>query len=281
MRTPDPEPLTGGVREHGFTLIEVLVALLLMAVIGQGLVAFFTTSSRLRTIADIRLETHQAVATTMDTLARDVRLAGICFPSNGQFVSLAGVDNGTQDQVTIRLGDTANQSCVQTALAPGADAAIGGSTLTLASAQGFAVGSVGYVTNGSAGDFFKVTSVSGTLVATDATWSRAYPAASSGVYAMQEHIYRVNTTIDPRGPVLTSQRDRASEEIFADGITALNVQYRKTDNSVVDLPANDAEWRLVKEVLLSVTARSLVPLPGGGFHQETASFAIKPRNLQP
>ena len=70
---------------------------------------------------------------------------------------------------------------------------------------------------------------------------------------MQEHIYRVNTTIDSRGPVLTSQRDRGAEEVFADGITALNVQYRRSTTRrapPADLPANDAEWRLVKEVLL-------------------------------
>ena len=270
-----------GAREGGFTLIEILVAVLLLGLISAGLVSFFTTSSRTRTIADIRLETHQAVAATMDSLARDIRLAGICFPTNGQFVSLGGVDNGTQDQITIRLGNTTNQSCMQTTLTAGADASAGGSTLNLASAQGFTVNTAGYITNGSNGDFFKITAISGTVITTDATWSRAYPAASSAVYAMQERIYKVNTVIDFRGPVLTSQRDRGSEEVFADGITALNVQYRKIDNSVVDLPANDAEWRLVKEVLLSVTARSLIRLPGGGFHQETASLTVKPRNLQP
>jgi hypothetical protein len=143
------------------------------------------------------------------------------------------------------------------------------------------VGTTGYVTNGSNGDFFKITSMAGTAVTTDATWSRPYPAASSSVYAMQEHVYRVNATVDPRGPVLTTQRDRGAEEVFADGITALDVQYRKIDDSVVDLPASDAEWRLVKEVVLWVAGRSLTPLPGGGFHQETASFTVKPRNLQP
>ena len=281
MPTPGPESSTERAREHGFTLIEILVAILLLAVVSQGFVSFFTTSSRMRTIADVRLETHQAVTATMDTLARDVRLAGICFPSNGQFVSLGGANNGAQDQITIRLGNTTNQSCVQSALAAGADAAAGGNTLTLDSAQGFTVGTTGYVTNGSNGDFFKITSVAGTVITTDATWSRLYPAASSSVYAMQEHVYRVNTAIDPRGPVLTSQRDRGTEEVFADGITGLNVQYRKIDNSVVDLPASDAEWRLVNAVLLSVTAQSLTTLPGGGFHQETASFTVKPRNLQP
>lgn len=270
-----------GAREDGFTFIEMLVALLLMASISAGLVSFFTTSSRTRTIADIRLETHHAVSATMDTLARDIRLAGTCFPPNGQFVSLGGVNNGTQDLITIRLGNTTNQTCIESTLAAGADARSGDNTLNLASAQGFTVNTAGYVTNGSNGDFFKITAVAGTVITTDATWSRVYPAASSAVYAMQEHVYKVNTTIDPRGPVLTSQRDRGSEEVFADGITALNVRYRKIDNSVVDLPANDAEWRLVKEVLLSVTARSLIPLPGGSFHQETASLTVKPRNLQP
>jgi hypothetical protein len=215
----------------------------------------------------------------MDSLARDVRLAGSCFPSNGQFVSLAGVDNGTEDTITIRLGDTSNQSCIQTAL--DTDAAQGGNTLSLTSTQGFTVNSVGYVTNGSAGDFFTVTGIAGPVLTTDGTWSRAYPAASSSVYAMQEHVYRVNTVIDSRGPVLSTQRNRAAEEVFADGITSLNVRYRKTDDTIVDLPASDAEWRLVKEVLLSVGARSLTRLPGGSFHQETASFTVKPRNLQP
>jgi prepilin-type N-terminal cleavage/methylation domain-containing protein len=279
MQTLAPEASAAGARERGFTLIEILVTLVLMGLISQGLVSFFMTSSKLRSIADIRLETHQAVAATMDSLARDVRLAGSCFPSNGQFVSLAGVDNGTQDTITIRLGNTSNQSCVQTAL--NADAAAGGNTLSLTSTQGFAVNSVGYVTNGSAGDFFTVTAVAGAVLTTDGTWSQAYPAASSSVYAMQEHIYRVNATIDSRGPVITSQRNRGTEEIFADGITALNVRYRKTDDSIVDLPGSDAEWRLVKEVLLSVSARSLTPLPGGSFHQETAAFTVKPRNLQP
>ncbi len=257
------------------------MAILLLGLVSQGLVSFFTTGSRIRTIADVRLETHHAVAATMDSLARDIRLAGICFPSNGQFVSLGGVDSGTRDQITIRLGNTTNQSCVETSLAAGADAPAGGGTLNLASAQGFAVGGAGYVTDGSNGDFFTITSIAGTLVNTDAKWARLYRAASSSVYAMQEHIYRVNATIDSRGPVLTSQRDRGAEEIFADGVTELNVRYRKIDDSLVDLPANDAEWRLVKEVLLSVTARSLAPLPGGGFHRETASLTVKPRNLQP
>ena len=175
MPIPGPRSSTDSAREHGFTLIEILVALLLLGLVSQGLVSFFTTSSRIRTIADLRLETHQAVTATMDSLARDIRLAGICFPSNGQFVSLGGVDNGTHDEITIRFGNTTNQSCVQTALAAGADAAAGGNTLNLASAQGFAVGTAGYVTNGSNGDFFKMTSVAGTVITTDATWSRNVP----------------------------------------------------------------------------------------------------------
>ena len=106
MRTRERSSLLVHARQHGFTLIEILVTLVIMAMISQGLVSFFMTSSRLRAIADIRLETHQAVSASMDSLARDIRLAGVCFPSNGQFVSLAGIDNGTQDTITIRHGNT-------------------------------------------------------------------------------------------------------------------------------------------------------------------------------
>jgi prepilin-type N-terminal cleavage/methylation domain-containing protein len=133
MPTLVPKPSSDVAEGRGFTLIEILVAILLLALVSQGLVSFFTSSSRVRAIADVRLETHQAVAATMDALARDIRLAGICFPSNGQFVSLGGVNNGTRDEITIRLGNTTNQACVQTTLAAGADAAAGENTLTLAS----------------------------------------------------------------------------------------------------------------------------------------------------
>ncbi len=285
MRTPGTEPSRSSRSERGFTLIELLVALGVMGLIGLAFVSFFTASSRARAIADTRIETHQAVVATMDAMARDLRLAGgICFPSNGEFISLAGANNGAQDRVTIRFANTVNQLCVPPTTLVGA-ATSGSNTLRVSSAAGFAVDSMGYLTDGGTGQFFRVVSVSisgpNSTLTTDTSWTRTYQPNSSSVYTVQEHAYRVDPTGDARGSVLRLQRDRGTDDVFADGITALNVRYRKVDNSIVDLPADDAEWRLVKEVLLSVTARSLSTLPGGGVHQETANLTIKPRNLQP
>lgn len=274
MATRETEPA----RDRGFTLIEMLVAMAMFATVGAALTSFFISSSRLRSMAEIRLETHQALTATVDTLAREIRLAGVCFTTAGQFVSLQGVNNGTQDQLTVRLGLTANQSCVRTSL--GANAAQGSRTLNVTSAQGFAVNTAGYVTDGNAGDFFTVTAISGLTLTTNTNWSRLYPQASSTVYAMQERIYALDPA-NARGPVLTLARDRRPAEIFADGITALNIQYRLVGGALSNLPPDDATWRLVTEVLISVTARSLQRLPGGAFHQEDATLTVKPRNLQP
>ncbi|MET0152864.1 MAG: type II secretion system protein, partial [Candidatus Binatia bacterium] len=51
MQTLAPEASAAGARERGFTLIEILVTLVLMGLISQGLVSFFMTSSKLRSIA--------------------------------------------------------------------------------------------------------------------------------------------------------------------------------------------------------------------------------------
>ncbi len=265
-------------------MIEILVALAILSLIAGSFVSLFASTLRLKSLAETRLETHQALGATMDALSRDIRLAGVCFVSNGQFVSLAGADNATQDSLTIRSGLTSNMTCAPKALT--ADAQQGDNTLSLDSADGFQVNTAGYVTNGSAGDFFTVTAVSGNSLTTNGSWARTYAPGSSAVYLMEERVYtlcpgNVACPDNDSGPALVLARDRGPAHVFADGITAMDVQYRLADDTLVSLPPDDATWRLVKEVLVSVTARSLGTLPGGGFYEESGNLTVKPRNLQP
>ena len=50
---------------------------------------------------------------------------------------------------------------------------------------------------------------------------------------------------------------------------------------VVDMPADNAEWSVVEQVLLNVTARSELPDEQGDYFRRTITVGVKPRNLLP
>src|SRR5262249_33413340 len=106
-----------------------------------------------------------------------------------------------------------------------------------------------------------------------------------GVYAVDERQYAIDTTTNPALPVLTIAVNGASPVPFAFGIEAANIQYQLNRNcptcDVVDLPANDAEWALVNQLYLTVTARSRVKASDGQYIRLTRQIGVKPRNLLP
>ena len=109
---------------NGFTLIELIVAMLIFSVLGLLIVKGMANQSKFRSDADAQAETHQGLNAALDSLARDIRLAGACLPTQPAFVPLLAV-NGTRtdpqgvvqanDSVTIRTGAvTGATTCPQT-----------------------------------------------------------------------------------------------------------------------------------------------------------------------
>jgi hypothetical protein len=66
----------------------------------------------------------------------------------------------------------------------------------------------------------------------------------------------------------------------------MDIEYRLKRNctptcDVIALPADDSEWRLVNELIVTMSVKSRRPLLNGNFYTQTSSVIAKPRNLLP
>jgi Tfp pilus assembly protein PilW len=266
------------------------MGVLLMGIAIAATSGMFLASKQQMLSQQSQLETTQAARAAVDSIVRDLRLSGACLPTTGDFISLNGINNGTTDQITTRTGLTQpNLSCVQTAVPTGSTVSASGSTVPVQSSTGFTAGMRAYIrgTVGT-GEYFDITAVpSGTQLTKAQTLSQDYPA-TSGIYAVDERTYYLDTWSSPNNgpqPELMLRIGDQTPQSFAVDIEALNIQYRLDRNcppcDVVDLPTSTSDWALVEAVLLTITARSEQPDSAGNYYRRTATVTVKPRNLLP
>jgi Tfp pilus assembly protein PilW len=268
--------------ERGFSLFELLMSAALGSIAAIAVSQFFSMQARQQVGHGFRVELQQAVRSSLDTMTRDLRLAGACLPSDGDFVALAGTNGPAADSVTVRAGVVrADLSCVVTALSALTQA--GQQTLTVTSAQGFAPNMRVYVRHpGGTGQFTTVNAAGGTAVTlTDAT-TMDYPVGS-GLFAIDERRYAIDTS--GAVPTLTLTVDQGTPQAYAAGITDLQLRYVLAQNcppcDVVDIPPDDETWRLVNEVLVTSTAETVGAARPEDQVTLTETSRAKPRNLLP
>jgi hypothetical protein len=203
----------------------VAVALTTTAVAATA--GLFQVSNQFMKNERLEIETTQAARAALDLMVRDLRLSGACLPITGNFVSLTGVNNNNEDEITTRTGLTRpDLSCVRSATATNTLAA--GSTIDLESVDGFKTGSRAYIRGpAGSGEFFTVTSVTTAtnVLGRDRNFSVDYPQGS-GVYAIDERRYYINHWAAPWGdtPELMMQIGSQTAQSFAVGIEALKIQ---------------------------------------------------------
>lgn len=268
--------------------VELLLAVAITTIAMMATTAFFHASARFMRNQQRQIETTHTARAVLDTMVRDLRLGGACLPVTGSFVTLSGIDSGTEDEITTRTGLTRpDLSCVRTAT-PGETPATG-SSIVVEDVDGFLVGMRAYIqAPDGEGAFFNVTSVNSSTdtLGRDRNFTRDFPV-TSGVYAMDERRFFIQHTDFPWGstPELMMEIGDAAPQSFAIGLEALNIEYVLRRNcppcDIVDIPADDDEWRLVDEMLVSVTARSVRPSLDGDYYRRTLEVAVKPRNLLP
>ncbi len=273
---------------RGFSAIELLLALTLMGLAIAATSGMFVASRGHIVMKGRELETTQAARAALDMLVRDLRLGGACLPVTGEFISLSGVDGGVRDEITTRTGLTrADLSCIRTATTETASAS--GSLVTVEDSEGFAPGMLAYIRhpNGS-GEFFEVSGVSSPTELTRSALSVDYPP-TSGVYAIDQRRFFINWFTNMSGetlPELMLQINNQAPTSFAVGIEELDISYEiavncNPDCDVVDLPADNSEWQLVEQVLLSLTARSDLAGHEGAYFRRKFEVGVKPRNILP
>lgn len=257
-------------------------------VVLTSMVQFFSFHAHSMRQHSFRVETQQALRGSLDAIVRDVRLAGACLPTNGNFVALTGTDNPAGDSITVRTGLVRNDlTCVSGNTT--AQVAAGGTTFPLetGSAEGFEVGRFAYVRDPNGGGEMQTISavnVAGNTVTLSPGAGQIYPVGST-VYAVDQRTYALRANLDP--PILTLQIDQEPEQAFAAGIQDLDFEYVLARNcptcDVVDLstPLAAADWWLVNEVIVTATAQTVGGVVDGDENTLTQFARAKPRNLLP
>jgi type II secretory pathway component PulJ len=269
--------------ERGVSIVEVLAALGIAGITLASVAQMFSMAARQQKGMSYRVEMQQGLRGAIDAIARDVRLAGACLPTNGEFVALTGADQPAGDRITIRAGQVRNNTACVKAVTQVA-AMQGETSLTVDTTTGFAAGMLVYLRNwNGSGQITSVTGAGGNVLTIADGLAEAYPAGGTA-YALDERVYELDVS-DPANPILMITIDRGAPQQFAAGIQGLEFVYTLNRNcpacDTVDLPADTAEWRLVNDVLITATAKTVGAVRAEDQKTLVENTRAKPRNLLP
>lgn len=233
-------------QEQGFTLIEIMVAVVIAAIVAAGAFAILTTTTKSLRANEQTVDTQQNVRIAMELLSRDIKLAG--FGSPGVAIgnctysimpsdnTAGGVDSGPDSvQLLVPTGKTTgtNRWTLQNTIPPGGAAQItlqAGAVADMVSA-GLANGS--YISISGA-----YTAIVSSFSATSNTINITVPAplwfpAESQIYLLQCIRYQVvtNSAVCGSGePCLTRGEagvttGTSAEALIVEGIEELQLAY--------------------------------------------------------
>ncbi len=286
-------PTSANSSQGGYTITEMVVALAMASTVGLLALSSYVYITREWVGQGQRLATQQNLRDAVDTLTRELRLAGTCLPSagpaDGSIQPLVGTTNGTTDTITVRSNIVCATGTVQSPVSAGA------TSINLDTVQNFAAGMWAYILTAdtTTGQYFLVAGVNQGSARLDVDPSNpitgSYPANSS-VYGVESRAY----AIDASGavPVLTVALLGGSPQRAIGGIEQLNFRYvldsPQNCNSdagtctIVALPADASQWALVRMIELTIGARSSQQVTGGGvngFFRLSQVIRVKPRNF--
>lgn len=293
-------------RHHGgFTLVEVLLALVLTAILLAGIYNLFGSQERSQVLVDQMAEMNQDLRVAATMIARDMRMAGYHL-EDGQAtagtgggnpvnaITITDGSNGAADTIELMYGDNTVQTTITSAMpAPSAElnvsavclpGALGAATECGSGGQGrcFCENDLVLITDGANSSIFCVTQVQeaalklqhnpggGSCQAyNDPGGHGAFPGYGPGSRLMRltRKIYTVDTT-DPNHPVL-----RVTQGAGLGGAQPV-VDY--IEDLQVDPPAANE-----RSYIVTITARTRKPLPGiGGIRRKSITETVRVRNIQ-
>jgi Tfp pilus assembly protein PilW len=284
----------------GHTLIELLVAILMTSIVLAMLTSLMRTSVTVREQGNLETEAAQGLRGLVSMVTQELRQAGACLSTGiGPFIALTGVDNSSQDTLTLRMGKV-SPATMQCAIATvQAVAAVGATSIAVDDASKFEIGGRLYIRESNAtGSYYGVLTVdtaANTLILAQPLVN-ALPVGA-GVYAIEERTYSV-AMINGQ-PTLTVSIDSGTAWPLVQGVEVFDVLYylgpctlnsNGTLNcaSAVPAPAPGApEWNQVKAVGLRAGVRSHKADKHEVIHQVTTDqtgavngyVMVKPRNL--
>jgi hypothetical protein len=265
-------------RDGGFTLTNLVFTMGLGGMMITVLSSHLAPPRQISADVEQAAEVEQGVRAAVTILTEEIDAAGACLPTDGPFVAMQAGDREGTDSLTVRVGrrDPITSACVRSVLT--SRAARGDRQIEIESNGALRVGD--RVLIAGAEDAREVHTITGTagpsLIDIEPALEGDVPSSAT-VFALEERHYAIDRT--GGRSVLTVQVNGAKSRSLVDGLTSLDLTYRLADGTVVSALSGDAEWRLVREISLAVTAESRAPGSDGVLLQRADAATVVPRHL--
>lgn len=273
--------------EAGFSLVEVMAALVILAIAMTAVFATFISQQKSFTVQSRVAEMQQNLRQAVEFMTRDIRMAGYGIPDNVTIpnnVVAAGVtslrslyakDNTTgPDQIFILyLFDMDANQPPTTDNASGVPANAG--SITVPTTTGFLAtgGELVIVTDGATADLYETSAAVGTILTLgggygyNAGHTKSYPAGSPPVIVAKARFvrYYIDST-DPAHPTLMVDRmGGLASQPLADDIEDMQLTYgldTNADGTVDFWASSPAVPSQIRQVQLQFIARTRLPEAG-------------------
>lgn len=242
---------------HGFTLIEVMVAVAISAIVIASVYSTFTSQYQ-SSIAQAQVsEMQQNARLAMDLISRDLITAGFGKPAtavNGFSNAVAAANNGTNGADGITVVSAYRQLSTLAA-----DASRGATTITVQSSADAAQFDTGtrrylYLDGISAKDNYVVSNVGGTQLTVSPALTRDY-VAGSPVFLVKAITYSLDFADADRPILRRNENIGAGAQVVSPFIEDLQFAYQDLNGGWFNVPPVAAEVRAIRINILGRTSR--------------------------
>jgi type IV pilus assembly protein PilW len=269
---------------RGFTLVELLIAMLLASLVGMAAYTVFSTSSRSYVSQEDVTEVQQNIRVAMERLSKDVRAAGFGLPEPPfESVTIGGENhtvavaiannNGTNGSDTLTLLGIGREAATLRHVDPTADCNHAGNTkLCLNSVDEFNTDNKKYLSIDGI-KFLKIASIDTSNnnlnldapLTLDTTYDTSDPAKPKPkVYLIQAVRYSINTSLEgcsTTNPCLARRDMAGNNELLATNIE--DVQFAYSLNGSAGFANGTINSNDIVSLRASIVGRSRRPAEGG------------------
>lgn len=240
--------------EHGTTLIELLIALVITGVVTLAIMKTYVTQHESYMIQDDITNMQQTARACIDELTKQIRMAGHDLPIG--LPAIIGSDTNP-DSITITYhGNNCDTWLSDPMPQPSAELKCGSDITCFDVDQWIYIHDPVTLT----GEWFKISEIqsgSGHIQHryTPKELSKSYDA-NAQVLALSRVMFYVDNTTDPSNPKLMVKIGGDDPMPYAEHISDLQFQYRLANGTIVDEPLLVSD---IREVLISISAQSTLP----------------------
>lgn len=239
-------------RQQGLALLEVIIALAVMGVVTIAIFRLYITQHKNYLTQDDISVIQQNARSSIDEIARNVRMAGHGIPVGLPAITAANTD---PDTIAVIYSASGCDTYLAEAMPqPSAELKCATDVSCFRDNQWVYI----YEPDSGGGEWFEITHVqaaSGHVQHNTMVLSRCYgkDAIMVGLDLVK---FFIDNTTDPDHPNLMVQRPGQAPQVFAEDVTDLQFKYRMKNGMIIDQPTLVDN---IREVMISVTGRSSEP----------------------